>query len=515
MMSEPSDSHPAEKPAKSPTSHECDADVGLGHIQLVRLEHQTARRDIGLLRIIAIGFNIPNSWVAIAASFSIAIAAGGPVSLIYGSFISCTLYACAAVTLAELASVYPTAGGQYHFTSILAPKKLNRFLAYTCGILSSLSWTVNAAGCTLICSQLITAFPQFYGGYTPTQWQLFLLCQAFNIFALFYNLFLLKRTNWIHDAAFVLTLATFAISCITCLARGDKAPSKWVWTSFEANTGWAPGVSFLTGLTTPCYMYGGLDAALHLAEETLNASHAVPKALMAAIGIGFLTGFVFSVVMAYCITDLEGLLTETVPIYKLWRVATESDAAATVFLVAMAVIVTFILIAIQHTSSRLVWALACDRGLFLSSRLSFLSPSLGDIPANAPLLNAVLIFLCGCLYLGSTAAFNALVNTFLLLQILSFALPAALLIYQKRDPRLLPRDRAFRVPEVVGWICNIGTVVAAIIETVFFTFPTTMPVTAGTMNYAAAVLGGIAILAAINWFVHARKYYQGPRVEIY
>ncbi|KAM5356722.1 hypothetical protein ACJ41O_003368 [Fusarium nematophilum] len=442
MMSEPSDSHPAEKPAKSPTSHECDADVGLGHIQLVRLEHQTARRDIGLLRIIAIGFNIPNSWVAIAASFSIAIAAGGPVSLIYGSFISCTLYACAAVTLAELASVYPTAGGQYHFTSILAPKKLNRFLAYTCGILSSLSWTVNAAGCTLICSQLITAFPQFYGGYTPTQWQLFLLCQAFNIFALFYNLFLLKRTNWIHDAA-------------------------------------------------------------------------LPKALMAAIGIGFLTGFVFSVVMAYCITDLEGLLTETVPIYKLWRVATESDAAATVFLVAMAVIVTFILIAIQHTSSRLVWALACDRGLFLSSRLSFLSPSLGDIPANAPLLNAVLIFLCGCLYLGSTAAFNALVNTFLLLQILSFALPAALLIYQKRDPRLLPRDRAFRVPEVVGWICNIGTVVAAIIETVFFTFPTTMPVTAGTMNYAAAVLGGIAILAAINWFVHARKYYQGPRVEIY
>jgi choline transport protein len=58
-------------------------------------------------------------------------------------------------------------------------------------------------------------------------------------------------------------------------------------------------------------MYGGLDAALHLAEETLNASYAVPRALMATIGIGFLTGFVFSVVMAYCIVDLDSLLGET------------------------------------------------------------------------------------------------------------------------------------------------------------------------------------------------------------
>lgn len=35
--------------------------------------------------------------------------------------------ACAA-TLAELASVYPTAGGQYHWTSILAPAKWSRGL---------------------------------------------------------------------------------------------------------------------------------------------------------------------------------------------------------------------------------------------------------------------------------------------------------------------------------------------------------------------------------------------------
>ena len=109
----------------------------------------------------------------------------------------------------------------------------------------------------------------------------------------------------------MLTIATFSISAITSVARSEKATSSWVWTNFEVNTGWTPAISFLTGLTTPCYMYGGLDAALHLAEETLNPHKTVPRALMATIGIGFLTAFTFAVAMSYCIIDLESLLTDS------------------------------------------------------------------------------------------------------------------------------------------------------------------------------------------------------------
>ncbi|KAF4474688.1 HNM1-Choline permease [Fusarium agapanthi] len=446
------------------------------------------RRDIGPLRIIAIGFNIPNSWVAIAASLSTALAAGGTVSLIYGTFVSCAFYACAAVTLAELASVYPTAGGQYHFTSILAPERYNRQFSYVCGMISTLSWTINAASVALIGSQLLVSFPQFFNGYEPERWHLFLIYQGLNLFSLFYNLFLLKRTNWIHDYAFVLTLSTFLVTCITCLSRSNKQSSEWVWTNFETETGWNDGVAFMTSLVTPCYMYGGLDAALHLAKETLNASQTVPRALMATIGIGFLTAFTFAVSMAYCISDLEGLLTATMPIFQLWRTATRSDAAGVTFLVLLTIIVIFVLIAIQQTTSRLIWAFARDHGLYLSHHFSQLSPKLRGIPTNALILNTVLVFFCGCLFLASTAAFNALVGSFLLLQMISFALPAALLIYQKRSTTFLPRSRGFRVPDPVGWICNFGTIVAAIIEVVFFVFPGSLPVSALSMNYASVVL---------------------------
>lgn len=102
-----------------------------------------------------------------------------------------------------------------------------------------------------------------------------------------------------------LTLSTFITISIVCLAQGDKQSSTWVWTNFEPSSGWPPVVSFFTGLTTHAYMFGGLDSALHLAEETLDASRTVPKALMSTIGIGFFSGFVFSVAMTYCIPSLD------------------------------------------------------------------------------------------------------------------------------------------------------------------------------------------------------------------
>ncbi|KAK4085270.1 uncharacterized protein Triagg1_260 [Trichoderma aggressivum f. europaeum] len=470
-------------------------------IELIQLNPQAVPRDIGPFQIIALGFNIPNSWAGVATAFSAALTGGGPVSLVYGNFVITAMYLSAAVTLAELASVYPTAGGQYHFTSIMAPKRFNRSMSYICGMIATVSWIICSTSVASITSLCIASMAEFYSGYKANAWQLFLISQGLNVFALGYNLFVLKRTRWIHDAAFFLTLSTFVTISIVCLARADKQSSTWVWTNFEPSSGWPPVVSFFTGLTTHAYMFGGLDSALHLAEETLDASRTVPKALMSTIGIGFFSGFVFSVAMTYCIPSLDVFANDP-----------RSDTAATVFLIVGIVIFTFILVATQQTTSRLIWALARDRGFICSSRFEKLSDKLGKIPVAALILDAGLIFACGCISLGSTAAFNALVGVFSLMQMISFAIPAALLIYRRRSQKVLPRKRAFKVPEILGWACNIGTVIAAAIETVFFTFPSVLPVTGSNMNYAVVVLAVIAIVMVGNWIAFARKNYQGPRI---
>jgi choline transport protein len=55
-------------------------------------------------------------------------------------------------------------------------------------------------------------------------------------------------------------------------------------------------------------MYAGIDGAIHLAEECKNAAVVVPWALMSTISIGFVTSFIFAIVMLYCTDDLQAVV---------------------------------------------------------------------------------------------------------------------------------------------------------------------------------------------------------------
>jgi len=57
------------------------------------------------INMVAIGLKICNSWVGVASSLTIVIAAGGPVTLIYGIIIAFLFCVAVAASLAELASV--------------------------------------------------------------------------------------------------------------------------------------------------------------------------------------------------------------------------------------------------------------------------------------------------------------------------------------------------------------------------------------------------------------------------
>lgn len=90
-------------------------------------------RIYGPLDILSAGFNVCNSWAGVAASMFLAIFQGGPVTIIYGCILMLFLMGATALSLAELSARYPTAGGQYHWTAILAPKKISRGLVCFAG----------------------------------------------------------------------------------------------------------------------------------------------------------------------------------------------------------------------------------------------------------------------------------------------------------------------------------------------------------------------------------------------
>jgi choline transport protein len=90
----------------------------------------------------------------------------------------------------------------------------------------------------------------------------------------------------------------------------------------------------------------------------------------------------------------------------------------------------------------------------------------------ALLANAAAIFAIGCVYLGSTTAFDAIIGCGLVLQHITYAVPAGLLaLHHRRSADVLPRKRSFALPNVVGYFANAVTVAMAVLELMFYNFP--------------------------------------------
>jgi choline transport protein len=106
-----------------------------------------------------------------------------------------------------------------------------------------------------------------------------------------------------------MTIILFLVSTIAIFVRSSpKASSEFVWGTFVNSTGWPDGVCFLSALLTTSFIFAGLDAALHMAEEAPNPRTAVPIASVSAVGIGFVTAFIYGIAVLYSISDFEKIL---------------------------------------------------------------------------------------------------------------------------------------------------------------------------------------------------------------
>ncbi|EAU32129.1 predicted protein [Aspergillus terreus NIH2624] len=375
-----------DKRKQSTDKNELEVELAKGQVAVTGNLEMPMKRKFSILSIIAVGYNITNSWVAIAASFAIAIKSGGAVSLLYGIIAVTVAMLCTGLTLAELASVYPTAGGQYHFTSILASRRWSRGLSYFSGLAAVFSWiTLGASICIAATQALMAIVIRWQPTYEAKAWHLFLVYELFNAVVVVYNIFLTNKTLWVYNAGWhtvILSLATFIVITIACPARSStEINSKDVWSHFvNGSGGWPDGISFLTGLSTPQFMLSGLDATLHLAEECLEPERIVPKAVVVTVIVGFFTAFPFAIGIIYSFADVSASLDTPTgyPIYYIWEKATQSPAAATVFMAATFVVSCVALNAVHQTSSRLTWSFARDEALFFSRKLVSLSMPSSD-----------------------------------------------------------------------------------------------------------------------------------------
>lgn len=104
---------------------------------------------------LGLAFAILNSWTALSASLSLALPSGGSTSVIWGLVTAGICNLCLAVSLAEMLSAYPTAGGQYHFVAMIAWKRSVPILSWITGWINVAGWIALVASGGLLGSQLI------------------------------------------------------------------------------------------------------------------------------------------------------------------------------------------------------------------------------------------------------------------------------------------------------------------------------------------------------------------------
>lgn len=463
------------------------------------------RRNFSTLALLGCGFGLTNSWCGISGSLVTGISSGGPMMIVYGILIITCVSMCIAVTLSELASAMPNAGGQYYWTMKLAPRKYAPMASYMCGAFAWAGSVFTSASVTITLASAIVGTYYLGAGKTeaPPRWTVFITYEILNFMMIFFNLYE-KPLPMISQMALYVSLVSFVVITIVVLAKssGHYQNAKFVFVEFSNGTGWSSsGIAFIVGLINPNWSFSCLDAATHLAEETLSPETDIPKAIIGTVIIGFLTSFIYVISMFFSIRNLKEILDSNtgVPILDIFYQALGSRGGAIVLVCFFLLTLVGCNIASHTWQARLGWSFARDNGLPGSRYWSKVSRT--GVPVNVHLMSCGWCAVIGCIYMASTTAYNAVVIGCISFLLISYSIPAVFMLHKGRSNI---KHGPFWLGKV-GLVCNVVVVSWTVFAVVFYSLPPQMPVTAGNMNYVCAVIVAYTLYTIIYWFARGKK----------
>lgn len=271
---------------------------------------QSFQRNFAFCSTLGFAMVLMSSWETQLATATFGLTNGGTAGAIYIYIATFFGFGMAVVSMAEMASMAPTAGGQYHWVSEFAAPSVQKFISYMTGWLCVLGWQAgSAAGCYLAGTEIQALIILNNPTYVPERWHGSLLAIALVCVSLFINTILAKILPTIQATILVLHVCGFIAILVPLWVLSPHAPADQVFTHFNDGGDWrSMGLATLVGILSPTVSLIGPDAAVHISEEVRNASKTIPRIMLAAaIGNGTL-GFVMLVTLCFCIDNLEEVL---------------------------------------------------------------------------------------------------------------------------------------------------------------------------------------------------------------
>jgi amino acid transporter len=299
-----------------------DRETAIAHEDEKLLQRAGYRQELSRRMSAFSNFAISMSTICILAggltSFHVGLCSVGGASIGIGWPIACLFSLIVAATMAQVASAFPTAGGPYHWASILGGKGWGWTTACfnLAGLIAVLA-AINVGACRFAVSAAIRQFDLDRARISPLILMLAVVLTTgsqalINNRGIHLTSRLVDLSGYlivVVSAALTLTLLGFGITeagfhpvrLITFenysgLPHGDNP----VWPHTD-NMLWL----FALGLLLPAYTITGFDASAHTAEETHGAASSVPRGILRSVWVSGLAGWIMLSAIVLAIPNME------------------------------------------------------------------------------------------------------------------------------------------------------------------------------------------------------------------
>jgi amino acid transporter len=484
-------------------------------------------RGMGGFQNFAISFTIISILAGCLTSYYIAFESGGPIAVTWGWLIVGVFSTIISLSMAEIASSFPTAGGLYFWASKLGGPgwgwatgwfNLIGQIAVTAAIGYGLSTFATVLFDDWFSLEKHTG--DWFGmNYNETVYALY---AVFLLVACLVNVFDVRITSFLNTISAYWHMVGVAIIVVALIVVPDHHQSfSYVFSGTANATGYAHGAHnfhhagfflvFGLGLLMAQYTITGFDASAHMAEETHQASRMAAVGMYMSVVVSVIFGFALLVAVTFAIPSTSGALTNIGAVVPwIWRTSMSqgwSDALLFICVVAQ----FFCLTASTTSASRMMFAFSRDGAV--PGHQWWRRVSSHRVPVHSVfaigVLSALLMVPAIWNYLVGYAAGTAIAVIGLYI---AFVLPVFL--------RLRLGDRfepgAWSLGRHYKWLDSISLLWVAFI-TILFSLPLFydgLPWVDGfswsLTNYTVLWFAGIGIFFGGWWFISAHKWFKGP-----
>ena len=468
----------------------------------------------------AISFSIVSILTGGLASYGIGLANGGPITMAWGWPLVSVMVLLVGLSMAELASAYPTAGGLYWWASELGGPVWGWFTGWF-NLIGQVAVTAAIDyGAAIFTTAVLDVIGLGLGTDRTTIFEVFIailiLHAALNIIGPHLSATINNVSAWWHVAGvlvFVIVLAFFA---------KDHQSVSFVFTQTVDNAGigfGGVGFSFLLGLLHAQYTFTGYDASAHMSEETEGASEAVAKGVINTILVSAVFGYILILAVTFAIPNLDDALDPTknsgYPVIYILDNALSSGWSSTLLVIA-AVAQLFCGYASVTAASRMLFAFSRDGAVPGSAIWSRLSAK--RVPVNA------VLFICFFAFLllvpsmlvpaeNAPTAYYAATSVAVIGLYIAYGIPIVLRLHHGENFTTGPWNLGswYRIVGTLAvlWICFIS--VLFILPTDDKGYPWVEGFTWNLVNYAPITLVAVVGAIGIWWLASARRWFSGPK----